>query len=223
MSDRKCEHCCQPMDPASFHDQRFCTRQACYDDRQGVIKAPWEIASTFGVPPGWRGSYKTAALMDFPKMDRLSDETGNLFIHGANGRGKTHLMAAIALDLADGSGAPALLQNEYRWIDAADIFLELRESFREKSKCSELEIVKRFTQGYSVLFIDDMFAEKTTDYTVPAICQILRQREQYDRRTIITSNLSIGEIAPQSPRIASLLTGYEDVELKGKDRRKDRQ
>ena len=50
----------------------------------------------------------------------------------------------------------------------------------------------------------------------------VRQREQYDKRTVITSNLRWEEVANESPRISSLLSGYQEVKLIGADRRRGR-
>lgn len=210
----------------SYADGYRCRSKACrVKARLDRFKSERKkYTGAIGVPVGWKNCYVRA----YEDFKTLPPDDENVLIVGPNGTGKTHMMAAMASEALEAAARSHPFDtgetwtDGLRWVDAADIFLELRESFREKSKRSELEIVKRFTQTYQVLFIDDLFAEKVTEWTLPAICQILRQREQYNRRTVITSNIAPDELADVSPRIKSLLSGYHVVEVSGRDRRESR-
>jgi DNA replication protein DnaC len=80
-----------------------------------------------------------------------------------------------------------------RFVNAKNFLAELRETF--SSVGSESEVMKRYLAPPLLVF-DDLGAEKTSDWTRDRVLFLLETR-LYDRKkqTIITSNLSISEIA----------------------------
>lgn len=202
-------------------DYTHCPKEACR--RTSRRRKPVQkYAQAFGTPKGRGGCYEAAGV--------ISDHSErDVYLLGKNGTGKTHRMVGMAhfatvcyFTRDDSQLGADWWKGILKWVDCSEIFQMLRESFREKSSLSERTIIADLVT-VQTLFIDDMGAEKITTFTLAALCQILRQREQADRRTVITSNHSVSEVADADPRIGSLLAGYEVVALTGKDRRKDRQ
>ena len=69
--------------------------------------------------------------------------------------------------------------------------------------------------------MDDMGAEKTTDWSMSTLYVLIDKRYSEMMPTIITSNLTVAEVADKvGDRIASRIAGMcKVIELKGKDRR----
>ena len=70
------------------------------------------------------------------------------------------------------------------------------------------------------IILDDLGLGKRSDFIPDIIYLIIDERISRNKPTIVTSNLSIAEIAEQiDDRLASRLASFEIIELKGKDRR----
>ena len=154
--------------------------------------------------------YLSARIKDVTntKVNQYNAESKRgLFIHGPVGTGKTHIAAALLRTRSGmGNTVPRLL-------------LSLRKSF-EDQETSEAQIIDRYSR-YSFLVLDDMGAEKSSEYSIQSLYLIIDQRYRDMLPTIITSNLSLTELANKlDDRIASRIAGMCDVvKLTGKDRR----
>jgi DNA replication protein DnaC len=148
---------------------------------------------------------------------------GNVFLSGGVGVGKTYAAKqaiyrwcldnfryGITTDIADEAHErtkpqPSILNfYEYdqtrglkmdfpRFVNAKNFLAELRETFNTVG--NESEVMKRYLAPPLLVF-DDLGAEKTSDWTRDRVLFLLETR-LYDRKkqTVITSNLSISEIA----------------------------
>lgn len=146
-------------------------------------------------------------------VDFVSNDKG-LYMWGSRGLGKTHLAYAAYNNLR-------AFRKNVILITVPDLLLELRSTFDNPREMSEREVVERYsTPDY--LILDDMGAEKVTDFTVQAIYLIIDRREKAgNRKLLITSEKPIGDIAENlDDRISSRICGMcEIVGIKGKDRR----
>lgn len=108
----------------------------------------------------------------------------------------------------------------FGWVTIPELMLSLRSSFREGARQTEEEIISRYSD-VTLLVLDDLGAEKSSDFAIQSLYLIIDRRYSREQQTIITSNLSLGEIAEKiGDRIASRIAGMcKVVELKGKDRR----
>lgn len=115
---------------------------------------------------------------------------GNVIMTGDAGRGKSHLAYSIIKALSETQGLLAIIVN------VVDLLDEIKSDFNQK----QFWLNKLVEVDYLVL--DDLGAEKISDWSKEIIYSILNKRT----RTIITTNLSSKELAGSyGKRIASRL------------------
>jgi DNA replication protein DnaC len=142
----------------------------------------------------------------------------NLLITGKTGCGKTHLSIALLYELIKNDRDAG---RTIKFVPAIELLLEIRRSFND-NLITEFEIVKRYT-GYDLLILDDLGAEKISDWTISTLYLILNNRYNNLKPIIITSNLSITEIEQQiGARIASRLAEGRVINVTMPDYRKRR-
>lgn len=152
---------------------------------------------------------------------------GHVFVNGTCGTGKTHFGIGLLLD----SYAENLYCNEEmdkidfkynkpRFLSAVEFFLELKSSYNTSSLEDEKTVLEKYTKPY-VLLVDDIGAEKITDWSRQIFYTLIDRRYVNMKPTIITSNLNMGEFAEKfDDRVASRIADQgEVITLKGKDRR----
>ncbi len=108
-----------------------------------------------------------------------------LYIEGTNGTGKTHLAAAIALQLI-GEGIPVICKT------SSDLLLDIKKSFDMKNVYEHevLDVYKKV----DLLIIDDLGKEQCTDWGISALYSILNDRYEDMKPTIITTNYNAKNI-----------------------------
>ena len=127
-------------------------------------------------------------------------ETGHhvLTLFGTNGNGKSHLVEAIAREmLAQG-----------RWVKyafAPDLLDALRNSY-------DPDATARFEQVYElyslpdVLLLDDLGAERSTEWAVEKLTRLVDDRLRSGKRLVVATNLNMEGMAGKlSPRLADRL------------------
>lgn len=150
-------------------------------------------------------------VSNFPKM--LEKGKGLLF-HGNVGSGKTYIAACIANALID-KGYPCLVTNFPRLINTISGMYEGKQQY--------IDGLNKF----DLLVIDDLAAERDTEYMNETVQNIIDNRYRCGKPLIVTTNLSIEEIKHPSDikkqRTYSRLTEMcFYVQLISKDRRKTR-
>jgi hypothetical protein len=143
-----------------------------------------------------------------------------VFLPGGAGIGKTHYAAALVrATISDfvnentPGGRP-----DITWARCPDILIRIRSTFGDKSQERERDVVSAYRRA-GLLVIDDMGAEKVTDWSLSALYAILAERIDELRPTIITSNMGLKRIDQWEPRIASRLASFATVILPDIDRR----
>lgn len=175
--------------------------------------------------------FRNANILDCdPKIRELCDYDGSVFITGPAGTGKTHLAASLLRDTVYRQGMMRAAWDEedrirtpkmsYAWQTVPEVLLDLRASFKERSEETEKEIIDSLS-SVDYLVLDDMGAEKSSDFSIQSLYLVIDRRYSEERKTIVTSNLSIAQIADKlGDRIASRIAGMcRVIELKGRDRR----
>ena len=146
---------------------------------------------------------------NFKKMFDLGK---GLLFYGSVGTGKTFYAACIVNDLID-RGYPCMMTNFPRLVNTISGMYEGKQDY--------IDGLNR----YALLVIDDLAAERDTEYMNETVQTIIDSRYRAGLPTIITTNLSAEEIKnPADIRkqrtYSRLLEMCIPVEVKGKDRRR---
>ena len=98
------------------------------------------------------------------------------------------------------------------WLNVPKLLLTIRSTFDDKHRGgTEEQIIKEVVRT-PFLCLDDLAAEKVSDFSVSELYLILNQRGENGEQTIITSNLPLDAIAQKlDDRIASRLARYGTV------------
>lgn len=136
-----------------------------------------------------------------------------IFIHGTAGTGKTHIAYAIAYYCSK-EISPATFWN------IPELLKTIRDDFGQRAENKSGEF-KKIMESRNLLVLDDLGAEKMSDWVEETFYIIINYRYEEMLPTIITSNYSLDELSTRlNDRIVSRIAGMCDVvELKGKDRR----
>ena len=161
---------------------------------------------------------------DTKKYKQAILEGQSIFITGSCGIGKTHLAVALATEwfaenlhitdseIQSSKGYPLFLP-------ATELFLKLKTSFSSKSQ-TEADILNEL-DNYNLLILDDLGTDKVSEWSKEIVYLLIDRRYRNMQQIIITSNLSLKEIAQRyDERIASRILGMGIVvRLGGKDKR----
>ena len=134
----------------------------------------------------------------------------SVFLSGGCGTGKTHLAIALLLEWFNKYRPDS--NNQYGFpvfIPSVEFFLELKNTFGNDE--SEKYILDRYTKP-ELLCIDDVGAEKISDWSRQMFYTLVDRRYREEKQTIITSNLSLADISKLiDDRIASRIAGQGAV------------
>lgn len=167
---------------------------------------------------GVAGAYAEADSELGRRVSAIASEGGSVYLWGKPGRGKTYAAAQAVRD-AVMSGylpecrQPAALCHVSRTLAAMRRDIDEGESWRVP-----------FLERVPLLALDDLGAERMTEWAVEQVASIIDARSFAGLPTIVTSNLSVGELREavggiQGARLASRLSAYERIEATGMDRR----
>ena len=144
-------------------------------------------------------------------FDAMRSNGTGLLLYGNVGCGKSFAAACIANALID-NGTPCLMTNFSRIIN------RLQESFAGRQKY--IDNLSRF----DLLVIDDMAAERNTEYVWEQVMTIIDARYRSGLPVVVTTNLTIGELAdPADIRRQRVYSRLKEmcvpIEVAGADRR----
>lgn len=168
----------------------------------------WTFAADDGADP------KTTkiAMRYVEKFDLMRERGKGLLFFGTVGTGKTFHAACIANALID-RGYPCLVTNFARLVNTLQGMYEGKQEY--------LDSLNKF----DLLVLDDLAAERDTEYMNEIIQTIVDSRYRAGLPTIVTTNLSANELKnPADVRrqrtYSRLLEMTLPIEVKGRDRRK---
>jgi DNA replication protein DnaC len=104
-----------------------------------------------------------------------------LFLEGQPGVGKTHLAVAVLKQVVQTTGARGL------FYDTRDLLRVIRSTYDPSIRTTELEIL-RPVMAADLLVLDDLGAEKTSEWVEETMNLIVNTRYNERRATIFTSN-----------------------------------
>lgn len=204
-----CANCGKDWNPAHLDQSGICL--VCRDSEEryrrrlvaalGGEKALEFIADRFVVTAENALAFEAATHFD--------QQTGNLYLHGECGSGKTHLACMIARRVLD-SGADALYVQPGKFL----------RRVRGKSGDEEQAEIDRLVR-MPLLVIDDLGTEKDTEYAVQILYEVINDRIMaYRNGLVVTSNLPLAELARKlgDDRLPSRLAGLcEVIKIGGED------
>src|SRR5262245_9895761 len=126
-------------------------------------------------------SLERAAAQASRLVDQFPAVTKGLFLEGQPGVGKTHLAVAVLKHLVQVSGARGL------FYDTRDLLRIIRSTYDPSIRTTELEIL-RPVMTTDLLVLDDIGAEKTSEWVEETMNLIVNTRYNERRLTIFTSN-----------------------------------
>ena len=119
------------------------------------------------------------------KARRVADafpvNTQGLLLEGQPGVGKTHLAVAVLKQVIERSGARGL------FYDTRDLLRVIRSTYDASIRTTELEILRPVMTA-DLLVLDDLGAEKTSEWVEETMNLIVNTRYNERRLTIFTSN-----------------------------------
>ncbi|MDE7324276.1 MAG: ATP-binding protein [Lachnospiraceae bacterium] len=136
----------------------------------------------------------------------------NLFFYGTVGTGKSFLSCCIAKELIDKG-------NLVIYFSAFQLFDTLSKSTFDKDSKEAASGISNDIYDCDLLIIDDLGTELTNSFVSSQLFSCLNNRHLRKKSTIITTNLSLGELRDRySDRIFSRITSNYDVcKLTGRD------
>jgi DNA replication protein DnaC len=142
------------------------------------------------------------------------DKGRGLWLFGDVGTGKTSLAMLVSKAALEAGRSVAIYS-------MPRLLSDIKETYEDKSERSYMELFERLV-GVDLLHIDDLGAEKRTDWVLEQLYSIINERWQEQRSIIVTTNLvDVDELREQiGPRTVSRLHEMCDlIPIMGRDRR----
>lgn len=172
------------------------------------------VDPTYGVSPREQMEIVYETAVDYAR--KFSLHSRSLLMNGGTGLGKTFLSACIAR---------AVVEKGYSVVydSAISLFSCLEKQKFGSATEEELKMAQRIFDA-DLLILDDLGTEMNTAFIPSALYSIVNGRILSGKPTIISSNLSMGELGRRySPQIASRLMGeYVNLVFLGSDIRLQR-
>jgi DNA replication protein DnaC len=123
-----------------------------------------------------RAASRARSIADaFPAVQK------GLLLEGAPGVGKTHLAVAVLKHIVEVSGARGL------FYDTRDLLRVIRSTYNPSTRTTELDVLGPVMTA-DLLVLDDLGAEKTSEWVEETMNLIVNTRYNERRLTIFTSN-----------------------------------
>jgi DNA replication protein DnaC len=126
-------------------------------------------------------SLKRAAAHALRVADAFPVVSHGLFLEGQPGVGKTHLAVAVLKQVIQTSGARGL------FCDTRDLLRVIRSTYDRSIRTTEVEVLRPVMTA-DLLVLDDLGAEKTSEWVEETMNLIVNTRYNDRRLTIFTSN-----------------------------------
>lgn len=202
--------------------------------KASILDGEMETANTIiGIPKRYQGK----KIKDNKYIQQAVEaiQTGNsIFLTGAAGCGKTHLAIYCLLQYAADKivigyyNLPYQPNGWVKFISMPELKLTIKKSWNSKDDFhveTEEDIIDKYSLT-PLLALDDLGAEKISDWSKEVLYLIIDRRYRNCKQTIITSNLSLRDISEKiDERIASRICemgividmGNIDFRLKSKN------
>jgi DNA replication protein DnaC len=142
------------------------------------------------------------------------DKGRGLWLFGDVGTGKTSLAMLVSKAALEAGRSVAIYS-------MPRLLSDIKETYEDRSERSYMQLFERLV-GVDLLHIDDLGAEKRTDWVLEQLYSIINERWQEQRSIIVTTNLiDVDDLREQiGPRTVSRLHEMCDlIPIMGRDRR----
>lgn len=178
---------------------------------QGFDKAEMQ-GWTFANDDGKQPNVSRAAKAYCDQFSKFKENGKGLVFYGSVGTGKTYASACIANELIS-QGVPVLMTNFSRIINRLQDKFEGRQEYLDS------------LNNFDLLIIDDLTAERNTEYMNEAVYSVIDGRYRAGLPLIVTTNISLAEMmdATETARkriYSRLLERCHPIAVAGEDRRK---
>ena len=205
----KCSICQDKIEtdqnPLLFMDN-VCSLE-CYNEMRTNEKAEYYMENIKIIPP----KYRDIDFEDKEMVKKLLKQS--IFITGQVGTGKTTLMATLMKRYL-------WQEMSIEWINFPAFIMKLQNMFKDNTE-RPYEYAEDIATSRKILAIDDLGAEKLTEFVRQIMYYIVNEREQRQLPLIITSNFDLKKIDEMiDTRISSRIMGIcKIIKLSGKDKR----
>jgi DNA replication protein DnaC len=175
----------------------------------GVGKRYWPCSFE-----SFNGADKTKAV-----LRKCIDQGESILLTGNIGSGKTHFSIAVLRELIINFKVNS--HSDACFISVPELLMLIRDTYGTGIH-TELEVFTKYA-NIPYLILDDIGAEKSTDWTMERLYMIINHRNDALLPTIYTTNLSLPEIEQHlGPRIASRIAQATVITLDLPDYRRKR-
>lgn len=222
--DLICDDCCKEVKKEKDAAQYVIyTENRIKNDLKGLNTPKFIELSDSDLDPS-----NNKPVKDLMKFLVKEDKTWCFYLFGDYGCGKTHLVYWVlkrAIKNKIFVDNKTFCDSEYNYdgnsvdcVEAGHVVSLYQAEYRKKEGDSE-KAIKRYRQA-SVLFIDDLGAERDTDDSRRIVEDLLCYRYNNSLKTIITANIPAKDMSSRySGRLASRLNAGENCVLLHEDRR----
>ncbi len=207
----KCEEKEYEAEQEAFKKQQR-ELQTKINKQNGLIVKEWKHC-TFANDDGKTPKLIAIAKRYVTQWDKIKAENIGLLFFGGVGIGKTYATLCIANALLD-AGERVIVTNFSRIInDLSNFDNDKNDYIHNLASCS-------------LLVIDDLGAERQSDYALQIVESVIDERYKANKPIILTTNLSMAEL--QNPKdlkyariYSRILSMTSPVKAQGEDRRKE--
>lgn len=215
-----CDGCREEAERAEQAAEMLKAQRAATERLMKGIREPlrsWSMESLEALDDQRELAPARRAAEDWGADILVGNEPRDLYLWGRVGRRKTGLVWAVVRQLAELHGVPCAFVNFREMLE------QLRESYDDRDQRPNL----RHLRGVRVLVIDDLGAERPTEWAAEQLASLVDYRNGATW-TAYTSNYALSELAERFGRddpivgqriVSRIAQGAAKVEVGGRDHR----